>query len=385
MKFKAVDLFCGAGGLSAGLKKSGFQIYLGIDIDEAALKTYKHNFKRTKLLKKDIKLVTGDEVTKLTGIKKHDNFLLAGCPPCQGFSSLGKRDANDEKNRLVYEYVRLIYELEPTFILMENVPGMSRGVGKDIFKIVVEQLQRAYNIQYDTLNAADYGVPQIRKRLVLHGIRKDIYEKILSNRKETQIEFLPKPTHSKAKKSGYKEWVTVGDIIMDLPVLKAGDECEDITIKNHIARKLSQTNIERLQEIRNSGGNRQNVSERLKLECHKKENVSYIDTYGIMDVKKPAPTITSGCTIISKGRYGHPTQNRGLSVREAARLQSFEDSFEFIGNVGDMSLQIGNAVPPKLAQASGKAIKGFMQEYMQGEGMGVAVATSIDSNAAEEI
>ena len=142
MRFKAIDLFCGAGGLSIGLKKSGFRICLGVDIDESALKTYKYNLKRTKVLKEDIKKVTGEKITKLTGIKKGDNFLLAGCPPCQGFSSLGKRDVNDEKNGLVYEYIRIINELEPTFILMENVPGMFTGVGKEIFKKVIEKLEK---------------------------------------------------------------------------------------------------------------------------------------------------------------------------------------------------------------------------------------------------
>ena len=142
MRFKAIDLFCGAGGLSIGLKKSGFRICLGVDIDESALKTYKYNLKRTKVLKEDIKKVTGEKITKLTGIKKGDNFLLAGCPPCQGFSSLGKRDVNDEKNGLVYEYIRIINELEPTFILMENVPGMFTGVGKEIFKKVIENQKK---------------------------------------------------------------------------------------------------------------------------------------------------------------------------------------------------------------------------------------------------
>ncbi len=361
MKFKAIDLFCGAGGLSTGLKKSGFQICLGVDINEAALRTYKCNLKRTKILNKDIKEITGADVTKLTGIKKHDNFLLAGCPPCQGFSSLGKRNANDEKNELVYEYIRIINELEPTFILMENVPGMSEGVGKEIFKKVVEKLEKKYHVEYDTLNAADYGVPQIRKRLVLHGVRRDVYDEI--GLEKENIKVLPTPTHCKEKKKGYKKWVTVGDTILDLPILGAGDTYDDMIIKNHKTRRLSQINIERLQEIRLHNGNREMISEELKLECHKKENVSYTDTYGIIDPNKPAPTITSGCTIISKGRYCHPTQNRGLSIREAARLQSFDDKFEFIGNMGEMSLQIGNAVPPKLAQASGEIIKNFMEKY----------------------
>lgn len=363
MKFKAIDLFCGAGGLSSGLKKSGFQICLGVDIDRAALNTYKLNLKSTKILIKDIKQVTGKEITQLTGLKKHDNFLLAGCPPCQGFSNLGKRDADDEKNQLVYEYIRIIYELEPTFILMENVPGMSEGVGKEIFKKVVEALQKLYYVEYGTLNAADYGVPQTRKRLVLHGIRKDIYKIIALKSNETPIKLLPQPTHSQIKRKGFKRWTTVGDSILDLPPINAGETYENNGIKNHKARRLSQTNIERLQEIRDNGGDKTNISENLKLECHKKKNVSYTDTYGIIDIAKPAPTITSGCTIISKGRYCHPTQNRGLSVREAARLQSFDDEFEFVGNIGEMSLQIGNAVPPKLAQASGKVIKFYMKKY----------------------
>lgn len=361
MKFKAIDLFCGAGGLSTGLKKSGFRICLGVDIDETALKTYKCNLKRTKVLKEDIKKVTGEKITELTGIKKHGNFLLAGCPPCQGFSSLGKRDVSDKKNELVYEYVRIINELEPTFILMENVPGMSTGVGKEIFKKVVEKLVENYHVEYDTLNAADYGVPQIRKRLVLHGIRNDVYSNIGLDRVKTKI--LPLPTHSRDKKKGYKKWVTVGKAISDLPILDAGAGYNNGTIKNHKARNLSEINIERLKEIRLHGGNREMISEELQLECHKKENVCYTDTYGIIDPNKPAPTITSGCTIISKGRYCHPTQNRGLSIREAARLQSFDDKFEFHGNMGEMSLQIGNAVPPKLAQASGKVIINYMELY----------------------
>ena len=372
MKFKAVDLFCGAGGLSTGLKKSGFRLCLGVDIDEKALKTYKCNLKRTKVLKEDIKKVTGEKITELTGINRRDNFLLAGCPPCQGFSSLGKRDANDEKNELLYEYIRIINELEPSFILMENVPGMSTGVGKEIFKNVVKELEENYHVEYATLKAADFGVPQIRKRLVLHGIRNDVYDNFGFDKEKQKI--LPKSTHSKEKKKGYRKWVTVRKAIFDLPILGAGESYDDGIIKNHKARSLSETNIERLQEIRLHGGNREMISEELQLECHKKENVSYTDTYGIIDPDKPAPTITSGCTIISKGRYCHPTQNRGLSIREAARLQSFDDKFEFQGNMGEMSLQIGNAVPPKLAQASGKVIINYMglyEDYLEAQTKGV--------------
>lgn len=289
-----------------------------------------------------------------------------------GFFKFRKRDANDEKNELVYEYIRIINELEPSFILMENVPGMSTGVGKEIFKNVVKELEENYHVEYATLNAADFGVPQIRKRLVLHGIRNDVYDNLGLDKEKQKI--LPKSTHSKEKKKGYRKWVTVRKAIFDLPILGAGESYDDGIIKNHKARSLSETNIERLQEIRLHGGNREMISEELQLECHKKENVSYTDTYGIIDPDKPAPTITSGCTIISKGRYCHPTQNRGLSIREAARLQSFDDKFEFQGNMGEMSLQIGNAVPPKLAQASGKVIINYMglyEDYLEAQTKGV--------------
>lgn len=363
MRYKAIDLFCGAGGLSSGLRKAGFDVCLGVDIDIAALNTYKKNIKRAKILNKDIRELDVDEITKLTGITKYDNFLLAGCPPCQGFSNLGKREVNNKLNELVYEYIRIINELEPTFVLMENVPGMSKGIGKDIFSNVISLLEQKYYLEYNTLNAADYGVPQIRKRLVLHGVRKDVYKMLVDFFQVDKIVLLPLASHSKEKIKGYKQWKTVKDAIMDLPELKAGEECQVEGIYNHVARKLSETNKERLKDIRKHGGDRLKVSEHLQLECHKKKNVSYTDTYGIISIDKPAPTITSGCTIISKGRFGHPIHNRGLSVREAARLQSFDDKFKFIGTVGEMSLQIGNAVPPKLARASAKDIIRLMDVY----------------------
>ena len=151
----------------------------------------------------------------------------------------------------------------------------SGGVGKEIFKHVVETLEKLYYVEYDTLNAADFGVPQTRKRLVLHGIRKDVHERIILNSNNSSIKLLPQPTHSQIKKKGYKRWVTVGDSILDLPAIDAGETYENTGIKNHRARRLSQINIERLQEIRDNGGDKSTISENLKLECHKKENVSY--------------------------------------------------------------------------------------------------------------
>ena len=363
LKFKAIDLFCGAGGLSLGLKKSGFDIKVGVDVDEQALLTYQNNFKTTKTIRADIKKITSEEIQKLAGVKKGDNFLLAGCPPCQGFSNIGKRNEFDIKNELVFEYVRIIEDLEPSFILMENVPGMSRGIGKNIFSKVIGLLNQKYHLEYNTLNAADYGVPQNRKRLVLHGIRMDVYLKLQVVEKKENLSILPKPMFSKGGVNGCLKWKTVGDSIMDLPQIEAGEECHIFNIYNHIARKLSPQNVLRLAEIRRNGGTRTCLPDEMILECHKKENVSYTDTYGVMNIDKPAPTITSGCTTISKGRYGHPSQNRGISVREAARLQSFDDEFIFYGNIGSTSLQVGNAVPPLLAAASAQVIREYMRIY----------------------
>jgi DNA (cytosine-5)-methyltransferase 1 len=360
-----IDLFCGAGGLSCGLKNAGFNIKLGIDIDKNAIITYRNNFKKAIVLQDDIKNISGSMLLKKTKIKEESNFLLAGCPPCQGFSNIGKRDANDLKNQLVFEYTRLIIETKPAFILMENVPGMSRGVGKEIFKKVVEHLTKEYHLQYDTLNAANYGVAQLRKRLVLHGIRNDVYDKLYKVYPRKLDNILPVQTNYEyvENNSGKKRWISVGDVLKDIPPIKAGQSYEDEKIHNHVARKLSDINLRRLDYIRKHGGSRNCLSKELMLECHKKKRISYSDTYGVMNINRPSPTLTSGCTSVTKGRFGHPTQNRGISVREAARLQSFDDNFVFYGGIDSMSLQIGNAVPPKLAEASGKKIIELMILY----------------------
>ncbi len=356
--FNAIDLFCGAGGLSCGLQQADSNIALGVDIDKAALTTYQNNFPSTQIIEDDIKNVTTEQIIKETDIFPKSNFLLAGCPPCQGFSLLGKRNPKDEKNKLVFQYIRLIEELQPTFILMENVPGMNRNIGKDIFLSVIKRLEKKYYLEYDILNAADYGVPQTRKRLVLHGVRKDIYVQ-LNAFFDKPIILLPEQTHcerSKNTSSKYQDWLTVGKTIMDLPPICAGESYTGPQkIFNHQARNLSELNKTRLSIIQNSTGSRNSLPNDYILACHKNNKV-HSDTYGIMDLNKPAPTLTSGCTCISKGRYGHPTQKRGISLREATRLQSFPDDFIFYGNLSSISLQIGNAVPPNLAKASAKRI-----------------------------
>lgn len=360
--FNAIDLFCGAGGLSCGLQQADFNIALGVDINKAALITYQKNFPKTQIIEADIKNVTAEQIIEKTGILPKSNFLLAGCPPCQGFSSLGKRNPKDEKNELAFQYIRLIEELQPTFILMENVPGMSRNIGKKIFSSVIKKLREKYYLEYAILNAADYGVPQIRKRLVLHGVRKDIHMHLVSYF-EKAFNLLPEQTHCDPNSrtiSGYQDWCTVENSIMDLPPICAGENYTgEKKIFNHQARNLSELNKTRLAIIQDNTGSRDSLPDNYVLNCHKNTK-TYSDTYGTMDLKKPAPTLTSGCTCISKGRYGHPTQKRGISLREAARLQSFPDDFIFYGNISSISLQIGNAVPPNLAKASAQKIYSLM-------------------------
>ena len=352
--YTAIDLFCGAGGLSLGLENAGIHVALGIEINPVAATTYQNNLTGTVLVN-DIKKVTSQSILDSLNIKSGDLFLLAGCPPCQTFSSLQKTDVvNDERNNLIYEYVRLVSELRPLFIQLENVPGLKRGRGKTIFEDAVSKLSELYETKSDVLNCADYGIPQSRRRLVLHGIRKDVYNLL----KESDPSFtvsLPQKTHSEhpTDGSGLASWVPAGPAFQNLPPVVAGDPAP-AGFPNHETNKLAPINIQRIQYIQTHGGSRDCLPDHLQLPCHKKKNVGYTGVYGIIDTTIPAPTMTGGCITYSKGRYGHPTQPRAITVREAARLQSFPDNYVFSGTRGQTALQVGNAVPPLLAQASGQ-------------------------------
>lgn len=360
--YPAIDVFSGSGGLSIGLQNAGFSIKAAVEIHPDATKTYCNRFGDI-VLNRDIRTVTGKELLKKAGIRKGSNFLLAGCPPCQGFSSIGPQNECDIRNELVFQYVRLIDETRPAFILMENVPGMSKRIGKTVFAQAVEDLRINYHVEYELLNAADYGVPQTRKRLVLHGIRNDVYNRLTRNRK---VKFgLPPQTHSDPRKNdgSLPEWRTA-EMMRGLPRIIAGELYPDEDgIFNHWSRSLSDDNLWRIRYIREHGGSRTCLPDEQTLACHKTndESIRFTDTYGIMDCSKPAPTLTGGCTTFSKGRYGHPEEDRAISAREAARLQTFPDDHQFFGGIDSVSLQIGNAVPPLLAEASGRKIIELMK------------------------
>ena len=288
-KIIAIDLFSGAGGTTAGLKKSGINVQIAVEINPIASKTYEYNNPEVNLLQKDIREVTKEDITQRLSKNKEDFLMLVACPPCQGFSSIGSRDKKDERNQLIFEYERLILELKPEFLLMENVSGMSRGVGKELFNLFKQNISKDYDIVYDILNSADYGVPQTRKRLVVHGVRKDI----LKIMKKKSLELgLPQETHSQDG-TQLTPWVNV-DIILDLPKINAGEEYIGSDISNHLCNNLSDTNIIRIKHIRANGGSRESLPEELVLECHKRSS-GHKDVYGVLNPNKPSVTITGGC------------------------------------------------------------------------------------------
>ena len=353
MSIVAIDLFSGAGGTTAGLKKAGIRVVGAVEIDEVACKTYKYNNPEVEVINKDIREV---DAIKLKNLVNDNKLLLVACPPCQGFSSIRNGGENDIRNELVFEYLRLIDELAPEFLLMENVSGMSRGKGKKIFAKFISNIITKYNIKYDVLNAADYGVPQVRRRLVLHGIRKDI-----SKKNKIKVE-LPDKTYSKMGEYGLKKWVNAS-VILGLPKIEAGEDYEDPehVIFNHTACGLSDLNKKRIHFIREHGGSRKELPQELKKNWGRNLE-GHTDVYGILKMNRPSITITGGCMSFSKGRFGHPFQDRALSAREAARLQSFDDSYVFFGNKGQLARQIGNAVPVKLGEASGLFFKKIDKE-----------------------
>lgn len=346
----AIDLFCGCGGTTCGLEKANIKVKTAVEINPVAVKTYTENNKGISVITDDIRNVSGKMLREKSGVTKNDRLLLVACPPCQGFSAIRKGGEDDKRNQLVFEFIRLIKELEPDFILMENVAGMSKGKGKTVFSKALGLMEKDYECLSDVLNAADYGVPQTRKRLVLHGIRKDLLPIIVEKGLELS---LPEKTNMDPRKKGnLPKWKTAS-VILGLPPIGAGDTCNADGICNHTSNGMSEINIRRIRYIREHGGDRRCLPESLALPCHKGK-CGHTDVYGIMDMEKPAPTITGGCMHYSKGRYGHPNQDRALSAREAARLQSFDDKYFFYGSNAEVALQIGNAVPVELAKASGK-------------------------------
>lgn len=342
----AIDLFCGAGGLTVGLKKAGFKVVAAIEIDPDLARTYKKNHPEVEVIVKDIKEVSGKDILKLTGLKKID--LVAGCPPCQGFSKLtDKFHRDDERNKLVIEMSRLVSELKPTVCMLENVPGLSKR-GQPLLNILEQNLDSMdYIVNKGVLQMADFGVPQSRNRLVLlAGKGFDIP--------------LPDATHAQKpiKGSGIKEWVKVRDVlkIKKEPVSMATAKINGGPLKFnwHVVGDIKPITLKRLKAIK-PGASRADIPKSLRPDCHKSSDTGFSNAYGRMSWDEIAPTMTTRCTTFSSGRFGHPEENRTISVREAALIQTFpKDYILDTDNMLTACRLIGNALPCTFAEAVSK-------------------------------
>lgn len=339
----AVDLFCGAGGLTRGLEKSGIAVNLGIDIDPACEYPYSANNNASFLLKS----VDDVEASELLDAYNGSQLkLLAGCAPCQTFSSYNqKADSSDKRWWLLLQFSRLIEETEPELVTMENVPGL---MDQDVFREFVEDLEeRSYHVDYKVVNCAEYGLPQQRNRLVLLASQLGPV-KLLS----------PKKFKRKTK--------TVKEAIGKLPAIEAG--AIDPKDPLHQSSSLSETNYQRIL-VSTPGGTWRDWPEELVADCHKKKSgKTYPSVYGRMSWDEPAPTITTQFFGFGNGRFGHPEQNRAISLREGAILQSFPKKYKFTAPGEPISKKvlgrlIGNAVPVKLGELIGKSILKHVTEY----------------------
>ena len=343
----AVDLFCGAGGLTHGLIRAGVKVEAGIDIDTQAEHAFTKNNPNTKFYPWDVGRKKYPSIAKLFAKGKYR--LLAGCAPCQPFSKLTQAIDRHRSWDLLDNFGRFVARIEPELVTMENVPELAER-GEDIFNSFVDTLEDLeYHVDWKIVKCEEYGVPQFRRRLVL----------LASKLGELKV-----PQGSYRFKS---RWRSVRHTIENLPELESGEEYSDDRL--HGASQLSPLNLKRIKATRHDGGNRHDWPNKLVLECHKKATgEGYHSIYGRMWWDRPSPTMTTLCTGIGNGRFGHPEQDRSITLREAALLQSFPPAYEFWPakeklNRGAVSRMIGNAVPPRLAKALGKAIIEHVSKY----------------------
>lgn len=337
-----VDLFCGIGGLAHGFLLEGFNVVAGIDIDESCRYAFEKNNK-SKFISKSVTELSSYELNELFGNSKIK--ILVGCAPCQPFSSYTFKDPDkkdNEKWKLLYEFQRLILETKPDIISMENVSQLINFKKAPVFDDFIGTLEKeGYFTHFEIVNCPEYGIPQKRKRLVLIASK-------LGN-----IDLIPK-THNK------DNFVTVKDVIGNLPPIEDGEFHPDDQL--HFARKLSPMNKIRIKNTPYGGGWR-DWPEDLILECHKKDSgKSYSSVYGRMKWDEPSPTMTTHCVGYGNGRFGHPEQDRGISLREASILQTFPKKYIFFDKNENFSTvliakQIGNAVPVRLGEIIAKSIK----------------------------
>lgn len=338
-----IDLFSGAGGFHIGFERAGYNVALCIDNNAQVEKTHKSNYDNIPFFNGDMRQLSGAQVLNMAHLNDVD--VLIGGPPCQGFSTIGKRissDPNkryskDDRNDLVFEYIRLLKEIRPKFFVMENVKGLT-SINKGLFfEAVIQEYKKLseYQFDYTIINVADYGVPQIRKRTLIIGNRLGIHPDF------------PLPTHSENGENGLEKWNNCWNSILDLVDIK-----EDRAL-NHVPLRHTEKIIERYKYIPEGG---RLPEDKLPANLYRK---NFGNTYKRLDRSRPALTMVPGNDAFPI----HPVLNRSLTVREAARIQTFPDTIIFEGNRRQQGYQVGNAVPPQFSEILALHIKKELDDF----------------------
>lgn len=332
-RIKAIDFFCGAGGMTKGLQLAGIDVFAGVDYDKTCKDTYQRNTNAL-FINKSIIDIKAKEIKQLfkEHILKNEYTMITGCAPCQPYSSINTRKKiGDHRKTLLDEFARIIKGVKPHFVLMENVSGLTEK-NEYFSKFINMLLTNNYKYEYKILNAKDYGVAQNRKRLFL----------IATRLKNNKLSFL------KIKKT--KE-ITLKDVIYNLEPIT--HETPSVIDYLHRSLRLNDINLKRIQATRHNGGTRAGWHNSLKAKSHIKKNI-FKDNYGRLSWNKPSSTITTKFNQYYSGRFGHPEQDRALSLREGALIQSFPKDYMFFGTDYQIARQIGNAVPVNLSKAVGE-------------------------------
>lgn len=364
MKPLAIDLFAGAGGISQALKNAGFDIIMAVEINPVFAQSYRLNHCRNEfgerdyLVEQDIRKIDLQQLEEIRNtLPGHELDLLAGCPPCQGFSRQMKYKRGsdtDKRNYLAFSFMKFVKALRPKYIFLENVPGFAdNNVWFEIKKLLQTGFRGypKYKIRHEIVDAAALGVPQRRYRFVLVAKRLDLCKN--SNLENTAE--IPFPIFR-------DRHVTLGEYLanFNLPKPLPLDKAPADELHKH--SRLGEINLLRLKHTPEGKGRESwpeydpETGKRLWLKCHDKSKIGYSDVYGRMDFNSVAPTLTGGCLNISKGRFAHPVEDRPITAREAALIQTFPIDYKFTGSWGDIGLQIGNAVPVKMGEAFFTAI-----------------------------
>lgn len=335
---KAIDFFCGAGGLTRGLLDAGIDVVAGVDSDARVQRTYESNNESSRFIHADIRGVDIHGLRRYLGLAPDEAVLYTACTPCQPFSTMNPlKKSHDGQKSLLLDFAKIVDQVPPDYIVVENVPGLNNATGREVYRHFENTLERnGFCKDESMIDAKDFGVPQTRKRFVLVASRHG-------------------QPHLPAR-TLHRKHFTVGDAIGKYPALRHGDTHE--AYKNHVARKLLPHHERIVEAVPPDGGSRSDVADiSILLDCHQRNPNAHKDVFGRMAWLLPAPTLTCRCTDVYCGRFIHPEQNRGMSLREAAAIQTFSDDYEFFGSsIGENARQIGNAVPVKLAEQLGRSI-----------------------------